>query len=493
MKFLLSFAMLIFSSHAFSQRLFYVYIQAEADQAFFVRVNDKVHSSSSSGWMLLPRLKDSAYQFSVGFPGNKWPEQRFSIQIKGRDHGFLLRNPGDRGWSLYDLQTSAVIMAEPAATGSKLIQGEERVVSPFTEILARAADDPSLRLRPVQAKLEEKKMAAQPAIVKEEVKPNTAAAPRATEEKAPEAIVGATPPGENRIRNRDRLVVTQENPPVARKEVAVAQTIKSTDSANVDAAMKMADADVAVQNIPEEKKAVKEEVEQEKVVEKEVVQTKEEDSKSKRNDSALDTIKSDEPVVTQEAEYKKSVVTKRSESSTSEGFGLTFIDDFGDGNRDTIRIVIPNPKRTFASGTTTAPVKQDPKFLDIAAENNRQDTEKATEEKALVTTTASTDVTKTKPVKKCGSVASENDFLRLRKKMAGEKGDDGMIAEATKAFRSTCYSTIQLKYLSVLFLNDHGKFKFFQAAQPYVSDPENFQALSAELKEEYYITRFKGM
>jgi hypothetical protein len=40
--------------------------------------------------------------------------------------------------------------------------------------------------------------------------------------------------------------------------------------------------------------------------------------------------------------YKRSTVLRRSESSTSEGFGLTFVDQY-DGGSDTVRLLIPNP------------------------------------------------------------------------------------------------------------------------------------------------------
>ena len=50
-----------------------------------------------------------------------------------------------------------------------------------------------------------------------------------------------------------------------------------------------------------------------------------------------------DPVTDAEVKYKRSVVTKRSESSTTEGLGLIFIDELSAGNRDTVQIVIPNP------------------------------------------------------------------------------------------------------------------------------------------------------
>ena len=77
--------------------------------------------------------------------------------------------------------------------------------------------------------------------------------------------------------------------------------------------------------------------------------------------------------------------------------------------------------------------------------------------------------------------------------MAGEKNDDDMISEARKTFKTKCFSTVQIRNLSTLFLTDESKYKFFDAAYQYVSDLENFSTLQSALKEEYYINRFKAM
>jgi hypothetical protein len=93
----------------------------------------------------------------------------------------------------------------------------------------------------------------------------------------------------------------------------------------------------------------------------------------------------------------------------------------------------------------------------------------------------------------CTQSATEDDFFKLRKKMAAESNDDNMINEAEKIFKGKCFSTQQIKNLGALFLTDQGKYKFFDAAYLYVNDPENFNSLQSELKEEYFINRFKAM
>ena len=94
---------------------------------------------------------------------------------------------------------------------------------------------------------------------------------------------------------------------------------------------------------------------------------------------------------------------------------------------------------------------------------------------------------------KCSETAAEADFFKQRKQMAASENVEDMLNEAKKYFKIKCFTTSQLKNLSTLFLNDEGKYKFFDTAYSYVTDTENFSSLQAELKEEYYINRFRAM
>jgi hypothetical protein len=103
------------------------------------------------------------------------------------------------------------------------------------------------------------------------------------------------------------------------------------------------------------------------------------------------------------------------------------------------------------------------------------------------------DKTETAEIKKCQTVANNDDFLKLRRKMAARTNDDGMLDEARKYFKSKCFSTEQIKNLSTMFLSNAGKYNFFSAAYNYTTDVENFSSLQSELKDEYYISQFKVM
>ena len=93
----------------------------------------------------------------------------------------------------------------------------------------------------------------------------------------------------------------------------------------------------------------------------------------------------------------------------------------------------------------------------------------------------------------CKAFADDEDFLKLRKKMASENSDDNMIKVAKKAFHSKCFSTEQIKNLSFLFLTNEGKYMFFDAAYAFASDSNQYLTLQSQLTDSYYINRFKAM
>src|SRR5690348_13764930 len=161
-------AVLLSVIYSYAQRVYFVYLQSDPEQAFYVRFKDNVYSSSASGYLILSKLKDSSYSFTVGFPQNKWPEQQYKVNVGGKDHGYILRNFGEKGWGLYDLQTSGVQMGVGEAANA--VKEENKDVSAFTDVLAKAANDPSLRDKPI--KKEEPKVEVQQAVVKnDEPKP----------------------------------------------------------------------------------------------------------------------------------------------------------------------------------------------------------------------------------------------------------------------------------------------------------------------------------
>lgn len=446
---------------ASSQKVYFVYIQTETDQPFFVKMNEKISSSTASGYLILSKLRDSTYNFTIGFPQNKWPEQSFSVTVGQKDHGYLLKNFGEKGWGLFDLQTLAVQMSASKSAGNTAgIKMDSKDVSVFTEILSKAADDPSLKDKPVP-RVEEKKIevAAVEVVKKEESKVVSAPVVKTPDTKVAVNEPVVTKPAEAIV----QPVIKKEEPKTETKTVAV-ETVTTKP--------------LEVVAVPVVKKDESKETITIKPLDKvEVAQVKKEEPKVELKETVvtkpIETVA--QPIVKEEIktvdneEYKKSLVTKKSESSTTEGFGLVFLDDYQNGIRDTIRLLIPNPKPAVVA--IKEEPKEEKKFLDIAAV--------ATKKEAIKNN--------------CIAIADGSDFQKLRKNMAAKNSDEEMVSEAAKYFKTKCFTVHQLENLQTLFLNDAGKYKFFDAAYNFASDVENFSSLQSQLKDEYYITRFKAM
>lgn len=438
---------------ATSQKVYFVYIQTETEQAFFVKMNEKVNSSTASGYIILPKLFDSIYSFSIGFPQNKWPEQNFSVLINKKDHGYLLKNFGEKGWGLFDLQTLNVQMAITGKTSiNEKTKVENNDVSVFTEILSRAADDPSLKEKPVQPKLEEKRTEVTILEVEKKEEPKV-------DVKEP-VVIKLIEVVEIPVVKTQDAKVEKEPTAIIPKEIIEQSVLKKEDSKT--------EIKEPVPNNPIE------------IIEQPVVK-KEEIKVDIKEQPALEA----EELVERITElYKTSQVRKWSESSTTEGFGLVFTDDYGNGTRDTIRLLIPNPKPVV--NMVKEQPKDEKKFLDISIETPKKEEEK----KAVISEKM---VEQAIQKNNCIEIASGSDFFKLRKKMAAAEKDDDMISEAKKYFKTKCFTSTQLKNLSTLFLNDEGKYKFFDASYKYVSDTEAFGSLQDEMKDEYYTSRFKAM
>ncbi len=387
---------------SFSQKVYFLYIQSEAELPFYLKMNDKIYSSASKGYLILPRLRDTSYNFSIGFTGSKSIEQKFSVPINGNDHGYVLKNFTERGWGLFDLQTLSVNMnlsEFPVAEVKKEFMKKDESV--FTQILAKASDDSTL--------LEKADV-----VVKKEVKKDTIA----------------------------KEVVLQ---PIEKKE---------------------------------EKKVEIEEVKP-VVIEKTELPVK-------VNEEIKSRIEVESQVNSEV--YKKSQVILKSESSTTEGFGIIFIDEYSNGSKDTIRILIPPTKEIAISNPPE--IKDSKKFLEIT-DTVKQVVKEKSQEKEIEQLVVKQNQTVEK--NNCQSIGDETDFFILRKRMASEVKDDDMILEAKKIFKTKCFTTSQIKNLSTLFLNDNGKYNFFDASYQHVSDLENFNSLISELKDEYFQNRFKAM
>jgi len=432
-------------------------------------MEEKLYSSTASGYLILAKLKDSTQHFAVGFPGEE-QQYNFYCTINHKDHGFIIKNFGASGWGLYDLQTLGIQTASQMSAGYSdgVVKIERNDSNPFTDLLSKAANDTTLNQKviylekePPAVKIEEKKpvdtlLAVQDPVVLTAAEGQKIQPPKtdsAAHQPKPVEVVSQAPP----------LQQITEKPPVdspSVKEVPVVSSgLKEIKEENP--VMDSTKTDLKLPQVVTQAKPDKPATE---------VPLKEpEDTVVKK---AMDAPV--EAIILQEkkaVDYIPSKVTRRSESLTTEGMGVVYIDEFPDGKKDTIRILVSKPAVPF---TEEKPVKKEEKseelrFLDISMTVKPKDSVAGKEAEPV------------KEIQACPQIAGETDFLLLRRDMASQMTARDMIRTADKAFRLKCYTTEQIKNLGHLFLSDSGKLDFYKTAVGYCSDRENLGQLESEL------------
>jgi Domain of unknown function (DUF4476) len=457
----------------YSQQYHFVYIQTDQQQAFYVKTNNRLYSSSASGYVIIPKLTDSSYRFIIGFPRNEWPEQSFVCMVNKADLGYQLKNFDAKGWGLFNLQSLTLQLSgelQPPGAPATAIK-KETVNDPFTNMLVNVVGDSTIKQRAVM--VEEK-----PAMPEEPVK-------TVMVEKNPDSLVVIADP----VEKATEPVTPQTEPKEAQPPIIPSVITKKVENKSADG-VDMIFVDAWLQGntdtirlfipTPVNQGTI---ITQEKVPEPgQIVQPAADSIKT-----VEDVPKGQEKTPDPQLEAPVSVTTVAVDTIKAIADSL-----------NTIGKTIPKEETNEDKRFLDFEVKRDADSLrrDIAA----KDTIAAPVEPLIVADTIKQVTVTPKELVKtpilnsdCRKFADEDDFLKLRKKMAAETSDEDMITVARKSFKTKCYSTEQVRNLGVLFLKDEGRYKFFDAAYPFIHDTNNFHSLEQVLTDEYYKNRFRAM
>jgi flagellar motor protein MotB len=383
---------IIIQTASVAQANHFIYLQSEGKQPFYAKIDKKVLSSSASGYLIIPKLTNRNYSITVGFPKGEIEEQIYTCNVNGKDAGYLIKNFGDKGWGLFNMQTLDVAMAGNTKNdiAKTPVNADE-----FSSMLSEAVNDPSIKQADKPASIGKDNIS----LEKSQSKGNIPGVARSTIIKAKTITtqVGSETTYIDVLGDKqDTIIIVFPVQPETNVDKTAANEFVQPDKLN------------ETTNAIQEKKT-----------------TDVNQSIKKQNDGGI---------------VRKANAEKKEEDEIDKKF-LTV-----------------DVKPTVKSDTI-------PYSEDIIQMVNSD----------------------------CRSYASEDDFLKFRKKMVSQDSEDAMISIAQKFFKAKCYSTEQVKNLSVLFLKDEGKYKFFDLSYAFVSDSHNFYTLESQLKDTYYIARFKAM
>ncbi len=522
---------LIFSVTCFlanAQQNRFIYLQTENRQSFFVKLDNKILNSNPLGYLIIPKLDDGSYSLVIGFPESSL-EQEFNCSIKNKDVGFIIKNAGEKQWQLLNLQTLNVL--RPGDIINKPVINYEKETDPFSTMLANAVHDSSILRKDLSKEIIPEKINEQ--VTKDSVNAITTnnAVTAMSDSNKRDIVIVTLPEKPYKISPKDSTSV------VLNKDAVIA---RNDSILTIDVAKK----DIAKETVPEKSNeqtkkdsanttAGTHEIIINKPDNVQVVQT----LPSPKNESK-DSVLIAKP--NNDVALLKSVIKRKLKKTNKEGLEMMYVDDNG-YTKDTIRIFIPSDKKkqdeekqteTVSLAQPTAQIKttknegaknkteskvsgqpkeivnQTQKESDFSIQPTvQQERTKADGDKNKIESKIPEQLQeKEKQGQKepvfiksvminsdCKNFATEEDFLKLRKKIVAENNDEDMIRVAKKYFKTKCFTTEQIKNLSVLFLKDEGKYIFFDASYAFVSDSDQYFTLEKQLTDNYYITRFRAM
>jgi hypothetical protein len=451
---------------ALAQQGYFVFIQSDKQQPFYVRLHEKTYSSSAIGHLVLSQLGDSTYHLVIGFPKNQFPERDFVIPIGSKDHGYQLKRMDEQGWVLFNEQTSEIQKPLQEAIGGNSLQLGDRKTGSFATLMSSLVNDSSVMYKTL-VKVDPPKPAA-PA----EVKVDTAIAIKEAKKEdsiKAEALAAIDPVQQPAVVPEVKVDSTKTD---ALKTAMLtsapdsAVVIKIDSTANKQMSDTLA---VAKTTLPAPVRTVISQV-QERIGEHGVERVYVDSTAS-----ATDTI---QVLIAFEKEAAKPLVLTPS------------VDTVSAQKPDSV-------KKALAVVDSTATINNTVKQSPVADSAKEVTVTKKTPDSVIV----KADSTATTPALKalvlfnsdCTNFATEQDVDKLRIKMLAVNSTDDKIGVAKKVFKTKCFVTRYIRGLSELFPNDEARFKFFETAYPFVSDTTSFRQLVDLLSTDLYIARFKAM
>ncbi|MFT3846884.1 MAG: DUF4476 domain-containing protein [Lacibacter sp.] len=402
----------------------FIYLQTDNQQPFYIKYNNRIYSSSATGYLILSKLKEGPVEFTIGFPKSDQQEQQFKCVVDKADKGYLVKNFTDKGWGLFDLQTSVVLYASvPEITGNNTtVSTNQQPVTndPFANMLSKVTQDSTVKN--VTVKKEEKVVVPDP--------------PKPVETEKPVVVVQQQPVVKDTVASKPVVAAPVVTEPVVQKEPEWTRPVKSA-----------------------------------------VIQVRKFDSKEG----------SDFVYEVAETGGVKDTVRLFIERDTAITAPVVTAPQT-EAKPDTVAVVKEEKVNPVPEPQKKEEKKEEPVIKKEPQPEIKQDIPKTEEPKQPVGEQKQTAASL--PNSNCKAIANEDDFMKLRRKMANESSDEAMISEAKKVLKAKCFSTAQLRNLAVLFLNDEGKYRFYDAAMLYVTDFSNFKSLSDTIQDEYYKKRF---
>jgi hypothetical protein len=446
----LVFILILLAGRNYAQQNFFILIQADNKQAFYVLQGGRSFNSTSDGSLILSQLKDSVYNIVVGFPGKQSPEQPFSVELRHKDQQFLLRTQADKGWVLYNPLTGET--RTPDLNEEKRAEIRPQGIKKddaFSRLMADVVHDTAVMY-------------------------NTYAADSTSS-------IGDSQASSSSPVSKDQasLIPASGGPDSSRISVT-GQTMVDSGVTGVPGRQQV-DSSSAVPAIDPVKP----------------------DSGSAELHSISPAVAGSSPVPdysvikadsTAKRPVRRTKIVKLSERKLPHSVRLAFSDRSVGKKADTVILFImvdtPALSKSRVNGLTARVLSPD---AAVPVSGNTAGGGEGGKPKP--------DTSQKRPPARaplpfvnsdCHDFATDYDLDKLRVKMLEATKDEYRIQAARKVFKLKCFSTRQIRALSEVFTTDASRFRFYETAYPFAAD-DHFRELAGTLTDPVYNSKFKAM
>lgn len=485
-----------------AQQEYFMFVWADNQQPFYVRLEEKTYSSSGIGHLVISQLRDSTYNLVVGFPKKQFPEQAFVVSFNKKDLDYQLKYTAESGWTLFNAQTSEMVKPrQDYVVKNTMAPLGERKTGAFATLMSALVNDSSVLYKSV-AKADIPKPSAVAAA-------GTDTTAIVKEQRIQTDSVLAIAPAKDSVQAEKAILAAATD---SLKKDSLPASLATAPTINTAATAK--DTALAIENKTPAPLSV-------------VVQVQEWWNDKGKGFIYYDSTNAGTDTVSIMIEFDKNA-----------GLGLATPEQViaAPAKVDSIKAAAPTPDTAVAqeqlppakdstekTEKAVAKISPDTPAVSVAAvtpavtssDSTTKKTAKTVETRTVPDSTATMAIVKPDPTpvktdsvkadqaatKKplllmnsdCTNFASEFDVDKLRVKMINAGSVDDKVAAAKKVFKTKCFVTRYIRGLSELFPNDEARFKFFDAAYPFVSDTGNFRQLLDLFTDELYIARFKSL
>jgi len=470
-----------------SQRVSFLLLQSEEKKPFYVKRDNKIFSSTASGYLILSKLPENDLVFQLGFPGSNQSESVFRVSLSKGEKGYLIKSFGDKGLGLFDIQDATVIYATTTSVTDKK-EDLPVVAAPaddgFVNLLSGVTGDTTVKyityvkkeLPPISFPERKDSVRKDNPVSPHPIKDNTVAEIKVVERMdSPVVNKAEVPKPEIKTPDKETIIKTREI--LSKSEISLLTKSEAPETIvliyTVSAPGNRIDT-VDVQLVKEANGHIEE------VKNPSVEKSDQKEVPVAPNSIVIAPVSNTDSVVQKApVESEKSLDKSLSVSDSLSNQKAALV--------DSVNMFIPGK-----DSVTDVAVQ------DSAAESNKKKDSivhviQQEPNNVLVLDSVSSPKSSVIPNTTCRKAATEEDFIKLRRKMAQQSKDEEMLVEAEKFFRNVCFTTQQIRSLGSLFLKEEWRYRFYDAAMKYVLDFDHFSTLENTLESPYYKKRFLAL